>query len=118
MKRALAPLLALVLTGSLLLSACGGGGSTDANRHACELVKEATDLLGAKHTKAAELNTKLDDAVQAALDAKNPKVRAAARNLQDLLQATTTTGDANSSFDFSRVGALNTLLQRCQVYLR
>lgn len=110
------PLTVLLAVG-LLLAACGGDSGPLSNREACTQVEAATKQAGKKGATPASVNEQLAEAAAAAADVQDPQVRKAARAVQAASKQPTTTA-ATGTFDFSRVGAIATLLDRCEQYLR
>ncbi|HEU5307551.1 MAG TPA: hypothetical protein VFW97_09500 [Acidimicrobiia bacterium] len=119
MTRGRGLLLPLLLAAVAVTTAsCGGGSSSSSSGEACTRVQQATKLAGKKGVEPATYLAKLDDALSAAADVKDPKVRKAAQEAQSLMKTAPSSTIAAGTFDFSRIGAVAKVLDRCERYLR
>jgi hypothetical protein len=99
-------------------ASCGGGSSPASNREACTRVQQATRLAGKKGVEPTTYVAKLDDALAAAADVKDPQVRKAAQQARSLAKSAPSSTVAVGTYDFSGVGAVARVLERCERYLQ
>jgi hypothetical protein len=96
------------------LVGCGGG--SDANHQTCGLVHNVVTELGKKHPNPKVVKAKLGETRRAARDAKDPQLRRLAPNLTPPSSTGTDKTAGAAPLDFTSVGALAALQQRCGAY--
>ena len=111
-RRTLPATTAAVLAGALF-AACGGGGSstTSPKGGVCAQVQQAVSAVGAKHSKASDVQTKISQTADAAKATSDPRLQQLGSNLSSAQAAGR---GPNGAGAFQVAGALAALQQACQ----